>query len=97
MIYGINRRIIKMGSNILKSNFNLKIITIERQEEDKLKVIDSKVKRCRRKDFLESLDEDRKNGIKRKVEYVNDVPDKFQIGVVYIRKDGEFAWIYKEN
>lgn len=86
-----------MGNNILKSNFNLKIITIERQEEDKLKVVDSKINRCRRKDFLESFDEDRKNGIKRKVEYVNGVPDKFQIGVVYIRKDGEFAWIYKEN
>lgn len=81
---------------ILKSQFNLKIITVERVD-DKLKIIDSQIERCRGKDFTNSLIEERDRGINHTIEYTNGEPVQFKLGVVYIRKDGKFVWIYKEN
>lgn len=43
----------------------------------------------------ESIDTDISKGIKREIVEVNEAPQQFTFGVVYVLRGGKRAWIYK--
>lgn len=68
----------------MKSKGILFISYFEKQD-DKLVKIDEKMIKITRKDFEQSINEDLGNGIKHKIEYVNEKPtEKINLGVLYI-------------
>ena len=83
-----------------KSKFLLKIIEVEKvkiNDKEQLNVVGSKSEWCRGSDLERSLREDYKNSVSRKIEFCNGKPDTFAVGVLYIRKDGKEAYVFKER
>lgn len=83
---------------ILKSHFIMSIILVKREvnEEGKgiFKIIDSKNENMRASDFQKSLQEDRDKGINHTLKTVNAKPTNFQFNIIYVRADGERAWVW---
>lgn len=83
---------------ILKSHFIMSIILVKREinEEGKgiFKIIDAKNENMRASDFQKSLQEDRDKGINHITKVVNSKPTNFQFNVIYVRTDGERAWVW---
>lgn len=83
---------------ILKSHFIMSIILVKREINDEgneaFKVVDSKNENMRASDFQKSLQEDRDKGINHLVKMVNAKPTNFQFNVIYVRADGERAWVW---
>jgi hypothetical protein len=83
-----------------KAKFLLKITEVEKVEVDgkeQLNIVGSKLEWCRGSDLERSLKEDYKNNVARKIEFCNGKPDTFAVGVLYIRKDGKEAYVFKEK
>lgn len=76
----------------LKNKFLLTIIYLE-NEEGKLKVTDSINIKCKAKDFEDSIAQNPKMPI----EFVNEKPIKFKLGVLYVLKDGTKVWTWQLN
>ena len=82
---------------VLKSIFNMKIVTLDKDDEGKLKVKGEKWVKERKKNFLSSLWEDREKGIEHTIEYVQRAPEKFVLNTIYIRLDGRQVYVYVEE
>ena len=83
-----------------KSKFLLKITEVEKVEvngKEQLNIVGSKMEWCRGSDLERSLKEDYKNNVARKIEFCNGKPNIFAVGVLYIRKDGKEAYVFKER
>lgn len=87
-------------TNFVKSNFLMKITTIEREINDEgkevLKVVNEEWVKERAKNFYASMNEELSKGINRPIQIVAAAPQKFQLGTIYIRMDGKQVYIYKE-
>ena len=62
-----------------------------------LKVIDNQIFKMSGKEFRTTLEQDRLDGVKHKVEIVYEKPEKFQINGIYILADGKKAWAFAEK
>jgi hypothetical protein len=83
-----------------KAKFLLKINTVEKVEVDgqeRLNIIESKSEWCRGSDLERTLTKDYENKVNRKVEFCNGEPSEFALNVLYIRKDGQRAYVFKEK
>ena len=83
----------------LKSNFTLKIINVERIEDEELgpalKPLNYTIKKVRAKDFIASVEDIRRNGQERIFYVVNGEPGgNINLSGVYIRRTGDKVWIY---
>ena len=80
-----------------KSKFRMKVTYFEKQEDDKLAVVDTKTTTCRGSDFSVSMAMDKAKGINRKIQYVNKEPEAWSMNTIYILKDGSKVWVYTER
>ena len=84
----------------MKSKGILFISYFEKQD-DKLVLNDELMVKITRKNFEESLEEDKRNGINHKIEYVNQKPEKFNMGVIYILRTPkgrpDYIYTYHHN
>lgn len=85
---------------LVKSSFLMKVSLLEENdaasEDDKkaLSIVDSQWIRMSGKEFEKSLKEDEENGTSHKIEVVSSEPQRFQVDVIYILRDGKKAWVY---
>lgn len=79
-----------------KANFRMKIVSLEKTEDNNYKVVDSKWVKSSGRKFMESVKEDRANGMDRTIEIVNAEPEKFKVNQIYMLRNREVVWIYKE-
>lgn len=83
-----------MKERLFKSRVLVTIISMQKAEdafiiaEKHYEVVSGRV-------LQESIDMDISNGIKRKIVEVNEAPQRFTFGVVYVLRGGKRAWIYK--
>lgn len=85
----------------LKSNFFLKIINVEKIEDEELgtiiKPINYVIKKVRAKDFIKSVEDIRRNGQERIFYVVNGEPGgTINLSGIYIRRTGDKVWIYNK-
>lgn len=87
--------------DIVKSKVLMNVTLLEKVEDENgatsLKVINSQSFTMSGKEFKTSLEQDRLDGIKHKVEIVYEKPEKFQINGIYILADGKKAWTFAEK
>lgn len=88
---------ISLEQQTLKSSFNMKVTLVQKDEDGKLRVIDEKWVKERKKNFLESLQEDRDNNINHTIEFVAGAPSRFVLNTIYIRHDGRQVYVYVEK
>ncbi len=86
-----------MDLSFLKAHFILKITYLQKNEEEKLKVVDAQRIRASKVMFRKSLEEDFHNKKKRQIEFVDKEPENFIFNVIYIRKDGKYVYIFTEK
>lgn len=67
-------------------NKGILFISYFEKKEDSLVLKDKIMIKITRKNFEQSLIEDKENGYNHKIEYVNEKPEKFQMGTIYILK-----------
>lgn len=81
------------------SNFLMKVTILRKDKENEkgYKVVDSKLFKSSRREFLDSLQEDRENGINHEIEIVYKEPDKFKINQIYMLADRKKIWVYVEE
>lgn len=82
-----------------KNKFLLCITKLEKTDNETMpyKVISSEWNKVNGKEFRNSIYEDRKNGIKRTVEIVNQKPEKFVVNQIYMLATRDRAWIWTEE
>lgn len=84
----------------MKSKGILFISYFEKQD-DKLVKTDEKIVHITRKNFEQSIKEDLEKGIAHKIEYVNQKPEKFNMGVIYILRTPkgrpDYIYTYQYN
>ena len=74
----------------------MKIVSLEKTEDNNYKVVDSKWVKSSGRKFMESVKEDRSNGMDRTIEIVSAEPEKFKVNQIYMLRNREVVWIYKE-
>lgn len=80
---------------VWKSNI-LFIITRLQKNGEKLEVVDRLYQPARGKDLDESLDMEEAVGIHHSIEVVNEPPQQFKIGTLYVSYDGKRIWTFVE-
>lgn len=83
-----------MGDRCVKSKFLMKITTFKKEGEE-LRLEREDYVRLRGKEFMDDLRDDEKNGKEHKIEFVDVAPINFQLGIIYILKTGDQAWVFK--
>ena len=88
----------KVNLRFTKAKFRFKIFDVVKEDskDGRIKIIGSKTEWCRGSDFERSLREDYKNKVERKIEFCDGEPSSFSIGVIYVRKDGQMVYTYRE-
>ena len=81
---------------IIKSKATL-IVSYFEKTNDKLIRCDEITTRISGKEFMNSINEDREKGIDHKIEVVSEKPERFQMGVIYVRADGKMIWTHQLN
>lgn len=85
---------------LVKSNFLMKVSLLEENKEASedgkkaLSIVDSQWIKMSGKDFERSIEDDKANGIEHKIEIVSAAPERFQVNVIYVLRDGKKAWTY---
>lgn len=84
--------------NSLKSNFKIRITHLEKRLEDGKEILvelDSIWVNVKKKSFLDSVEQTRRNGIERQYHIVNSQPKgNIKVGDIYILADGSKAWLF---
>lgn len=75
------------------SNFLLCITTV-REEDGQLKEIDSQWINANGKEFRDSIFEDRKKGINRSIQIVDEKPTQFVFNQIYMLRTRKKVWIW---
>lgn len=87
--------------DIVKSKVLMNVTMLEKVEDENgvtsLKVTGNQIFKMSGKEFRTSLEQDRLDGVKHKVEIVYEKPEKFQINGIYILADGRKAWTFAEK
>lgn len=83
-------------NRVIKSKATL-IVSYFEKNDDKLVKCHEVTIRIRGKEFMNSINEDKENGIDHKIEIVNEKPERFQMGVIYVRADGKMIWTHQLN
>ena len=78
----------------MKNKFQLGIAVFEKNENGQLKLIDKQWKTIRRKEFEQSVEEEKKKGVEHKIVSCNESPKRFQFNTIYLRNDGEMAYVF---
>lgn len=61
------------------------------------KVISSNWKKCNGKEFRNSLEEERMNGINHSIQIVSEKPEKFIINQIYMLPTRDRVWVWVED
>lgn len=84
-----------------KSSFLMCLTTLEKVGESEGKpnyrVISSNWKKCRGRDFKNSLLEERQNGINHEIQIVNKKPEQFVVNQIYMLATRDKIWIWVEE
>jgi hypothetical protein len=86
-------------TDCLKANFKMKITHLEKVKDEKgkeiLRELDNVWVNIKKKSFLDSVEQTRKNGIERQYHIVNSQPKgNIKVGDIYILADGSKAWLF---
>lgn len=81
---------------MVKSKVKL-IISYYEKMDGGIQKIDEKILNISGKEFLKSFSEEKEKGIEHRMEVVNETPERFQFGIIYLRADGKKAWINQLN
>ena len=88
---------IKMKNRPVKSKFLLKLTYLEDRDGELIPVSSHRVMLSGR-EFMEDMNEDKKNGINHRIEIVNEEPkDNIELGVIYILATRDKAWVWNLN
>lgn len=79
-----------------KAKFRMKVTILEKTE-DSYKVVGSQWLKSSGKEFMESIKEDRANGIDRTIEIVNEEPKAFKVNQIYMLRNREVVWVYMDK
>lgn len=86
-----------MKNRLVKSKFLLKLTYLEDRDGELIPVSSHHVMLSGR-EFMEDIDEDRKNGINHRIEVVNEEPKgNIELGVIYILATRDKAWAWNLN
>lgn len=80
-----------------KGKFRMKITVLDKEEDGKLKVVDSKWIKSSGREFMNSIVEDRKNGLTRDIEIVDEAPTSFKVNQIYMLRNREVVWVYMDK
>ena len=90
-----------MNLNFFKSNIIMTLTLMESVEGEDgkptFKVIDTINEKISRKEFINSINEDKTHGIEHEFEVVYEKPKEFQINKIYCLADGGRVWIYLQK
>ena len=86
-----------MKNRLVKSKFLLKLTYLEDRDGELIPVSSHHVMLSGR-EFVDDMDEDRKNGINHRIEVVNEEPKgDIELGVIYILATRDKAWVWNLN
>lgn len=86
-----------MKNRLVKGKFLLKLTYLEDRDGELIPVSSHHVMLSGR-EFMDDMDEDRKNGINHRIEVVNEEPKgNIELGVIYILATKDKAWVWNLN
>ena len=80
-----------------KANFRMKLTVLEKNEDGSMKVVGEKWIKGSRREFMDSLREDRENGTVRTIEVVDQKPENFKLNQIYMLRSRDVVWVYMEK